>query len=725
MKLLGEYFKDDEFSDDEWEWIEEIVEKILAAAVAEETVQRNTRWSISRLEFDNMYCFGKGNSLDLSQMSGITGIFGPNKSGKSSVIGSIIYGLFNTTDRGPMKNLHVINGQTGYCRAKLGLTINGSDFSIERQSVRHENKRKGEIWASTGVNFARVDDDGAVIEDLNGIQRSETDAKIRQHLGTVEDLLLTHIAAQRGPIKMDRFLNEGPTARRAILSRFMGLDIYLRMYELLKKDAAYVELQIEKMPDCDWEKTIDALTLDCSACQDEIDSISKTLRKHRRAKTKVDRQLEEIGAEGLVLPADVESARAHVASLEAKISETRGELSEHEQQAIKLAEQRQVIEAELSGHNIKRLQERWDRMKELERSISDLRHELEKAQNKLSTQERSVRKLGLVPCGDEYPTCKFIKDSHQDKKRIEGQCQLVEKLQSSVDSMASSLEDYDLDELHGKIERHRVLTTELSLRKIEQSECKVQVTRSRASLKSLRVQLRQASNELMQLELKVIDTSIDEHMAELKSQQRTLRDEIRDLEGTKLEQAETKGRLEAEVDRLVEEQEKYVLLKSEWRVYERMLVAWSKKGIPAQIIASQLPVINSEITRILHGITDFTLELEAGTDSNAMDIYIDDGVTRRIFELSSGMECLIGCLAIRVALINISSLPKTDFLIIDEGFGALDEVNVEAASRLLHSLKRWFRNIILITHVDSMKDVVDNVIVITKDEKHRSQLVYP
>ena len=74
-------------------------------------------------------------------------------------------------------------------------------------------------------------------------------------------------------------------------------------------------------------------------------------------------------------------------------------------------------------------------------------------------------------------------------------------------------------------------------------------------------------------------------------------------------------------------------------------------------------------------------------------------------------------LAIRVALINVSSLPKTNMLIIDEGFGSLDETNIEACSRLLESLKKWFKNIIIISHVDAIKDAVDNSIEIFKNEK--------
>ena len=151
--------------------------------------------------------------------------------------------------------------------------------------------------------------------------------------------------------------------------------------------------------------------------------------------------------------------------------------------------------------------------------------------------------------------------------------------------------------------------------------------------------------------------------------------------------------------------------------------AVSKKGIPLQIMSSQLPLINEEISKILTGVVGFTVDLEATPGSNDMDIFINYGDSRRIIECASGMEKMMASLAIRVALINVSSLPKTDLLIIDEGFGALDDMNVESCNRLLSSLKKWFRNILVISHVDAVKDGVDNVLDITQKNKN-SRVVY-
>jgi exonuclease SbcC len=161
-----------------------------------------------------------------------------------------------------------------------------------------------------------------------------------------------------------------------------------------------------------------------------------------------------------------------------------------------------------------------------------------------------------------------------------------------------------------------------------------------------------------------------------------------------------------------QDKEEYEKKSRMWKVYDALISAYGKNGLPQLVLSQQLPMINKEIASILQGVCGFTVVLEQ--DGNNLEITIDYGDSQRPIELGSGMEKMMASLAIRVALINVSSLPKTDMLIIDEGFGALDEVNVEACNRLLVSLKRFFKTIIVISHVDAVKDAVDNIIEISK-----------
>jgi exonuclease SbcC len=129
-----------------------------------------------------------------------------------------------------------------------------------------------------------------------------------------------------------------------------------------------------------------------------------------------------------------------------------------------------------------------------------------------------------------------------------------------------------------------------------------------------------------------------------------------------------------------------------------------------------LPSLNKEVKEVLAGVSDFTVDIEILDDD--LEVYLNyGGDQRRIIECASGMEKMLSSMAIRVGLINISNLPKSNIFIIDEGFGALDDTNIEACVRLLESFKKFFKTILIISHVDAIKDVVDDTLNIESDGK--------
>ena len=192
---------------------------------------------------------------------------------------------------------------------------------------------------------------------------------------------------------------------------------------------------------------------------------------------------------------------------------------------------------------------------------------------------------------------------------------------------------------------------------------------------------------------------------------------IRRIEAENLQIASDKGRFSSELERLSRDRIVREDLLSRMKSREVISAAFSRKGIPSSIIRTQIPQINSEISKILGGIVDFSVEIENDEDSDSLEIYINYGDSRRIIELGSGMEKMISSVAIRVALINVSTLPKTNIFILDEGFGALDALAVESCNRLLQSLKRYFKTVFVITHIDGIKDCADSTIEISKIEK--------
>ena len=89
----------------------------------------------------------------------------------------------------------------------------------------------------------------------------------------------------------------------------------------------------------------------------------------------------------------------------------------------------------------------------------------------------------------------------------------------------------------------------------------------------------------------------------------------------------------------------------------------------------------------------------------------------RPLEMGSGAEKSIAAMAIRLAFINVSSLPIGDIFILDEPGTALDEENMEGFIRILDMVKSQFKNVILISHLESLKDSVDLQISIEKKGK--------
>jgi len=153
-------------------------------------------------------------------------------------------------------------------------------------------------------------------------------------------------------------------------------------------------------------------------------------------------------------------------------------------------------------------------------------------------------------------------------------------------------------------------------------------------------------------------------------------------------------------------------LEEQFGLYEYYLNSLGKDGVSYELISKALPMIEGEVNNILGQIVEFGLQLEMdGKNINANIVYDDQ---KWSLEMCSGMEKFISGLAIRIALINVCNLPRPNFLVIDEGFGTLDNENLTSLYMLFAYLKTQFDFVMIISHIDSMRDVVDSLMEIKK-----------
>lgn len=150
-----------------------MVDKYLSEVLQDNADLRNIKWSINKINFSNLFSYGKDNAINFENLPGITGIFGKNAKGKSSIIGTIAYNLFNTTDRGSIKNIHVINTRHSSCKSSIDIAINGSPYRLIRTTIKKQNKSG--YWAPTSLKLFKLNSAGEEIEDLTEEQRRETE----------------------------------------------------------------------------------------------------------------------------------------------------------------------------------------------------------------------------------------------------------------------------------------------------------------------------------------------------------------------------------------------------------------------------------------------------------------------------------------------------------------------------------------------------------------------
>lgn len=717
LALMRNYHSTSTQPPENWQVVGEQVKSYLQQVAASEEFSRNIKWSLKNLKFDNLFSYGEDNEVNFEALNGIVGVFGSNRAGKSSIVGSIMYSLFNTTDRGPMKNLHICNVRKPHCYSKAILGVNGVDYLIERQTTKSENK-KGIVSAATALNLFKINDDGTM-QDLAGEQRTNTEKIIRKLIGTPEDFLMTSLSAQG---EINQFISNGSTKRRQILSKFLDLDVFDKMYELASKDVNATKSQLKILPEKDWKSLEDLNKRQIADTNNAIvynlSQISEINYSVSELKTKLSKHSDFT----LVTPEQVESQRSQVNDIMMHLKKQMALRDQVVDEMSKLSLKIEKIDSLKDENNIDSLKKRFESFRQLESSFKELKQIHEKESTILKQQEKSIKILDNIPCGDNFPTCKFIKDAYSTKDKIGSQQEKTIKALSKLNSVAESIEVLKEENLGDKIEKLTKLQAARAEMALDVSSKTTQLVKLDNNIETTKKNLESVTRKLEELE-EALRNDENFEVVSLRSEIDRLTKKLSSLDSEKIQLASRMGKLSSDLEKLQDEFSLRQKLLQKLSVYELISNAFSKKGIPSIVVSSQMPLINSEIAKILSGIVEFSIELEIDEESESMEVYINYGDSRRIIELASGMEKMISSIAIRVALINVSSLPKTDMFIIDEGFGALDEAGVEACNRLLASLKRYFKTLIVITHVDGVKDSADFVLEIAKNEKD-SKVVY-
>ncbi len=163
-------------------------------------------------------------------------------------------------------------------------------------------------------------------------------------------------------------------------------------------------------------------------------------------------------------------------------------------------------------------------------------------------------------------------------------------------------------------------------------------------------------------------------------------------------------------------QDKLQQIKESAGLYRELQTAFGQKGVQALLIESAIPEIEDEANQLLSRMTDGRMNLRFETQREArssdstietLDILIADEAGTRDYELYSGGEAFRINFAIRIAISKVLARragARLQTLMIDEGFGTQDAQGRERLVEAINAIQSDFEKLIVITHIDELKD---------------------
>jgi exonuclease SbcC len=575
--------------------------------------------------------------------------------------------------------------------------------------------------AKTDLDFDYFDPIMSENHSLNDTTRMKTDAAIRKHFGTIEDFLLTSMASQLDSLS---FIKEGSTRRKEILAKFLDLEVFEKKYRLAKEDSADLKGVLRRIGDRNFEE-------DVSAAKEEIKKTNNQLAEQEksceRAKEEIeikDAQLDAVNDLIDSIPyevVDIIEAEQRKAELKSNLSTAKEANKDRGRKIQELKGEIDNLDELLDRFDIDDLDQKQDLIDINQDEMESIVSEARLLQRDYNTKSTKLKLLDEVPCGNEYPQCKFIHDAHRAKKDAPAlQIKILESVKEAKE-LKRFLEDLNPAKVASSRKKYNELTSDRLTKQSDLKDLQLSYAREKNKIVSYESELAELAIKIEEYKDNRENIENFEHLATerqgILDAMGSLVGEYKTCQNMVLEYYKLKGSLEQKLTNLMEQQKELKDIQQEYAAYDLYMRCMHSNGIAYDIIKKQLPVINEEIAKVLANIVSFEAFFE--DDGKRLNIFIKHPRHEpRPLEMGSGAEKTIAAMAIRLALLSVSNLPKGDIFILDEPGTSLDAENMEGFIRILDLIKSFFKTVILISHLDSLKDCVDTQIIIEKNGKY-------
>ena len=672
--------------------IDSAVENRLTANDVEVTAFK--KWHIKKIEFSNFLSYGENQVIDFDQCNGITVVESdpPNFGGKTVLTVDLLLFLFFNTTTKTQKAEEIFNRFTekNTVVVKGDIIIDGEEYIIARKIERKKSKA-GEWNVKTELEFFKKLADGQ-LQNFTGEQRRETENFMKTSIGSMDDFLMTIVTTASN---LEDLLDAKPTARGQVLSRFLGLEFLKKKEETGKEiysefskgmlSNVYNTESLKQDNDSSTEQ-IQKLKTEIEESDLKIKDVDLRLQKGQDYKDNLLKsKYSDIDQELIVLnPLKLQS---DITDFEGSCETLKGQIKE-----VKIVEPKDFYH-----------EDKHDEVKEQY-------NEVYKETIKLDTEIESINKL---------------------KSEVEGG---IKCSHCGIELMNAVITNTKITELDGLIVQKNTKTTLMHvLSSKEQSfvqlkkdfdeyeRNKLIKEKYEVQLESSELKLGQAKDKLKRYK-EVQDKIKKNNEIDTQSVKAGLRiDElINEKRGYEKVQSNNQNQIENFYSRI--EKNNGIILKiaeefEREKIYKMYVEVFGKNGITKVIMKTMMPLINSELQRLLQDSCFFNLEIRIN-DKNEVDfIMIDNGTgIEKPMTAGSGYEKTIGALAIRAVLSKVCSLPKPNISVYDETWGKVSNENLEMVGDFFMKLKDYFEKIFVISHNPLISNWADNIVKITKTD---------
>jgi DNA repair exonuclease SbcCD ATPase subunit len=570
------------------------------------------------------------------------------------------------------------------------IVIDGEEYIIVR-NIERKMSKKGEWNVKTELDFFKRLGDGS-LQNFTGEQRRETENFIKDSIGTKDDFLMTILTTATN---LEELIESKPTARGQVLSRFMGLEFLKRKEEVAK--SVYSE----------FSKSMLSNIYNTEQLKTENENSEIKIGEHKENLKTLDKKLKET-EENIV-----KGKTYRDDMLKKKHSDIDIEISRLNPSSVKL---------EIDGYKFN-IEENTTKMNQLN-VVEPEKFYKEEDHDKIKEEYNKV---------------------NTEKITLDTKISEVEKLKSSVkggikcehcgiELMNAAITQQKISELDGLIiqkDEKVKLMTDLSTKEKEFVETKRQFDeyeknklikeKYEATIEALNLKIEGLNNKLTQYDKMQDKIKENEHIEsmlikaglridELERQKTQTNNEINNTNyQIKTLEEKINNNLKT-IIKISEEQEKE-------KIHKIYLEAYGKNGISKIIMKTMMPLINSELQRLMEDSCYFKLEIRINDKNEVEFMMIDNGTgIEKLMTSGSGYERTIASLALRSVLSKICSLPKPNIVVMDEVFGKISNDNLEMVSEFFFKIKEYFEKIFLISHNPMINQWADTIVKIKKED---------